>query len=148
MDFSEGSAGRVFVLRLYGGEVLHESIENFSESKGIDSAIVKAVGGLDAGSKLTVGPKVPVEFPVEPQYHVLTEPHEFFGVGTIFRNADGPVLHMHGSCGRNGSAVTGCVRSGVIVWTVMEVVIQEITASAERVYDETTGFELMVPRRA
>jgi predicted DNA-binding protein with PD1-like motif len=53
---------------------------------------------------------------------------------------------MHLACGRSNDTVTGCVRTGVKVWHVMEVVLFELTgSSAKRVYDEATGFELLSP---
>jgi predicted DNA-binding protein with PD1-like motif len=51
---------------------------------------------------------------------------------------------MHASFGRNDKAVTGCVRMGVDVWQVGEMVILELaTAAAKRVKDKETGFELL-----
>lgn len=136
----------MFILRLYGGEILHESVERFAKDMKIDSGTVIAVGGADKGSKLTTGPEVPVACPVVPTYHVLDAPHELTGTGTIFLNDEGePIMHMHCSCGREGGAVTGCVRSGVKVWLVMEVVISEIICGARRVLDETSGFQLLEP---
>lgn len=145
MEYAEGARGRVFVLRLHNGEILHESIERFASEKKIKEATVIAVGGADTGSKLTVGPKDPDMSPIEPMHHILDGPHELTGTGTIFPDKDGsPVLHMHCSCGRAGNSVTGCVRSGVKVWLVMEVVITEIIASgAKRMPDEVSGFELL-----
>jgi predicted DNA-binding protein with PD1-like motif len=146
MERSEGTTGRVFVLRLRNGEILHESVERSAKANGIAAATVIAVGGADAGSVLTVGPAVPLSQPVEPLRHVLDAPHEFTGNGTIFPDASGePVLHMHCSCGREGRSVTGCVRSGVRVWLVMEVVITEIVGTnAKRLMDPGSGFELLV----
>ena len=147
MESSEGTSGRVFILRLKSGEILHESVERFAGDNGISAATVTAVGGVDKGSRLTVGPAVPVTSPVEPLYHVLDAPCELTGNGTIFANASGePILHMHCSCGREGHSVTGCVRSGVIVWLVMEIVISEILGTnAKRLKDRDSGFELLVP---
>ena len=147
MDSSEGTSGRVFVLRLNDGEVLHESIEKFAKANGIAAATVIAVGGAGKGSVLTVGPALPLSSPVVPLRHVLDAPCELTGNGTIFQNAAGdPVLHMHCSCGREGRSVTGCVRSGVKVWLVMEAVISEIMgAKAKRLADRDSGFELLVP---
>lgn len=147
MDYAEGTQGRVFVLRLYGGEILHEKVEEFARMKGISEAAVTAVGGADAGSRMTVGPEVPAGRRITPIVHELDAPHEFTGTGTIFPDARGtPVLHMHCSCGREGRSVTGCVRAGISVWLVMEVVITEISTGARRMPDAGSGFDLLVPR--
>ncbi len=77
----------------------------------------------------------------------LGEAHEVAGVGTIFPNArDEPVLHLHMACGREGETRTGCVRRGVRVWHVLEVVVWELTdTGARRMPDAATGFELLEP---
>ena len=145
MEYSEGTVGRIFVLTLRSGDVLHECVESFASEKRISAATAVAVGGADKGSRLTVGPEVPLTSPVKPMYHTLDAPHELTGTGTIFQSAEGKaVLHMHCSCGRKDKAVTGCVRAGVIVWLTMEIVITEIKGvSARRLMDGKSGFELL-----
>ena len=145
MEYSEGTVARAFVLTLRSGDVLHECVERFASEKRISAATVIAVGGADKGSKLTVGPSIPLTKPIQPLYHTLDAPHEFTGSGTIFENADGkPVLHMHCSCGREGRSVTGCARAGVVVWLTMEIVITQIDgARARRLIDDDSGFELL-----
>jgi len=40
----------------------------------------------------------------------------------------------------------GCVRNGVKVWHVLEVIIFELTGTtASRIKDPLTGFELLIP---
>jgi predicted DNA-binding protein with PD1-like motif len=51
---------------------------------------------------------------------------------------------MHASFGRNDNAVTGCVRAGVNVWQIGEVVILELYGgSAKRKKNKETGFEFL-----
>jgi predicted DNA-binding protein with PD1-like motif len=51
---------------------------------------------------------------------------------------------MHASFGRNEKTVTGCVRMGVDVWQIGEVVMLELTgAAAHRAKDKETGFEFL-----
>ena len=38
-----------------------------------------------------------------------------------------PVLHMHISAGRSDASATGCIRRGVKVWGMLEVIIIELT---------------------
>jgi len=57
MKYSEAKSGRVFVLRLEDGDVLHESIEAFARARGIRAAALIALGGADKGSTLVVGPE-------------------------------------------------------------------------------------------
>jgi predicted DNA-binding protein with PD1-like motif len=147
MKFSSAIPGRIFVIRLEDGEILHESVEAFAQQQGIRAAALIVLGGADEGSTLVVGPDVSRAAPVTPMEHILAGTSEATGVGTIFPNAQGkPVLHMHIACGREGSTVTGCVRRGVKVWHVMEIILWELTGTdAKRAMDTATGFELLQP---
>ena len=79
--------------------------------------------------------------------YVLDNVHEISGTGTLFPDEKGnPVIHMHIACGRNGNTVTGCIREGVKVWHIMEVILFELTdTSAKRLPDPDLGFKLLVP---
>jgi predicted DNA-binding protein with PD1-like motif len=147
MKFSEAKPGRIFVLRLEDGEILHEQIEAFARSQSIQSAALIVLGGADEGSRLVVGPEQGRGLPVIPMEIALDGVHEVMGTGTIFPDLAGnPVLHMHVSGGRKDRAKTGCVRRGVKVWHVMEAVLWEISEStAKRVMEPATGFELLQP---
>jgi predicted DNA-binding protein with PD1-like motif len=147
MKYSEATRGRTFILRLEDGEILHETIEAFAAEHSINAAAVIAVGGADEGSTLIVGPEEGRSTPVIPMEHILNDVHEIAGVGTIFPDKDGkPVLHMHIAGGRNDRAVTGCVRRGVKVWHILEVILFELVdSSACRLTDKETGFELLEP---
>ncbi len=47
---------------------------------------------------------------------------------------------------RGGASVTGCIRQGVKVWHVMEVIVQELVdSSGARKKDAVTGFDLLIP---
>ena len=147
MKYSEANPGRIFIIRLEDGEVVHETIEYFAKEKGIRSAALIALGGADKDSKLVVGPEEGRADKISPMSFILDNVHEMAGTGTLFPNEKGePVLHMHAACGRNGSTVTGCVREGVKVWHVMEVILFELVeSSAIRSLDPKTGFELLQP---
>jgi predicted DNA-binding protein with PD1-like motif len=147
MKYSEAKQGRTFIIRLEDGEILHETIEAFAIEHSVEAAAVIALGGADEGSTLVVGPEEGRSTPVIPMEHILDDVHEIAGVGTIFPDKDGkPVLHMHIACGRSDRAVTGCVRRGVKVWYILEVILFELVdSSARRVLDNQLGFELLEP---
>ena len=147
MRSSEARPGRVFVVRLEHGDIVHECVERLASDKGILAASVILVGGADKGSALVVGPEKGSALPVRPMRHVLDEAHEVAGAGTIFPDESGkPVLHMHLAAGRKDRALAGCVRMGVKVWHVGEVIIQELVgSSAVRRMDPKTGFALLEP---
>jgi len=147
MRYSEAKPGRVFVIRLEDGEILHEEIERFAHRQSIQAAALVVVGGADAGSRLVVGPQDGRREPVVPLEHLLEQVHEVSGTGTLFPDETGkPVLHMHIASGRKDHTVTGCVRNGVKVWHVMEVIVFELAGSSGvRLLDSKTGFELLNP---
>ncbi len=147
MKYSEAKPGRVFVIRLEDGDILHEEIEQFARKKNIQAASLIALGGADIGSKLITGPEEGRAETIIPQDQTLDNVHEVVGTGTLFPNEKGQMLlHMHLACGRNNNTITGCVRQGVKIWHVMEVVIHELRDSTGvRKLDNATGFELLVP---
>jgi predicted DNA-binding protein with PD1-like motif len=147
MKFSEARPGRVFVLRLEDGDIVHERIEQFAVDQHIEAASLIIIGGAADGSRLVVGPLEDRGLPLEPMQRQLEHAHEVAGVGTLFRDEAGvPLLHMHMACGREGSTVTGCIRTGVKVWHVMEVVIHELVGStAKRAVEQPLGLKLLRP---
>ncbi len=145
LNYTETQLGRIFIVRLHQDECLHEVIEKFSAQKQVKSALCFFLGGAEDKSKVVVGPKEGKAMPPEPMATLLRGVHEACGVGTIFTNEEGkPKLHMHASFGRNDNTVTGCVRMGVDVWQIGEVVILELMGgSAKRVKNKETGFEFL-----
>lgn len=145
MEFSQAHLGRTYVIRLHDGDILHEEIERFAKQHSILAAALIAVGGADESSRLVVGPTEGRSQPIVPIEHVLNGVHEIAGTGTIFPDEKGePVLHMHVAAGREQRTVTGCVRRGVRVWHVLEIVLFElVSVRAARVLDAQTGFELL-----
>ncbi len=147
MKYSEANLGRVFILRLEDGEIVHEVVQKFAMEKRIKRGIVFMLGGAGQGSKIVVGPEDQNSKVINPMQYMLNNAHEVAGVGTIFPNKEGkPVLHLHASFGRKNTSKTGCIRTGVKVWLVMELIIIELLgSSAKRMEDINTGFELLEP---
>jgi predicted DNA-binding protein with PD1-like motif len=147
VKFSECKPGRIFILRLENGEIVHQEIEQFARNQSIEAASLIIIGGADKGSKLIVGPEKENEngTPVSVLEFVLQNVHEIAGAGTLFPDQQGnPVLHLHMACGRQSSTKTGCIRPGVRVWQVMEVILFELLESkGRRVLDPKTGFTLL-----
>ncbi len=148
MKFSPARPGRVFILRLEHGDIIHECLERFAAAQGITHAALTLHGGADAGSTLVAGPRDGQSPPpIQPLTATLADVHEVVGNGTIFPDGNGvPVLHVHLACGRGEHAVAGCIRTGVKVWHVLEVVLVELRDStARRRHDPATGFALLDP---
>ena len=148
MKYSQAQQGRVFIIRLEDGDVVHEEIEALAKKESIQAATLTILGGADTGSRLVVGPADGRSETITPMEHVIDNVYEIVGTGTLFPNENGePVLHMHVACGRNQGTVTGCVRRGVKTWHVLEVVLTELVGTtARRVFDPITGFGLLDPR--
>jgi predicted DNA-binding protein with PD1-like motif len=145
MRYSEGSLGRVFVLRLDDGEPLNTTVEAFARAHGIERGMAFYVGGGAGGTSLVVGPDAFQTDAVVPLYHALRAPSETFAFGTLFPNGAGdPVLHMHAACGREGDATVGCTRAGLETWLIGELVLIEIVGTeGSRRLDPASGFELL-----
>ena len=147
MKYSEAKHGRIFVVRLEDGDIIHKEIEMLARTKSINSAGLIIIGGADNESRLIVGPEDGRADPIHPMEYILNDVYEVSGTGTIFPDSNGnPELHMHIACGRESSSITGCIRNGVKVWQVIEVIIFEfIDTAAFRSFDKVTGFKLLEP---
>jgi predicted DNA-binding protein with PD1-like motif len=145
MRSTEAKFGRIFLLRLHDGDRLPDVLESFAADNNVSSALCFFIGGVKEKSRVVVGPKDGKVLPAEPMITLLTGVHEACGVGTIFADEKGkPKLHMHASFGRDENTVTGCVRLGVDVWQIGEVIVIELTeAQARRVIDKKTNFEFL-----
>ncbi|HTY75814.1 MAG TPA: PPC domain-containing DNA-binding protein [Candidatus Nanoarchaeia archaeon] len=148
MQFTEAKLGRVFILRMHDKDHLPDVLENFAQQQNISSALCFLIGGAKEKSRVVVGPKESNAIPPEPVITLLSGTSEIVGVGTIFVNEEGkPKLHMHASFGRGEKTITGCVRMGVEIWHIGEVVLLELTnAEASRALNEKTGFEFLEVR--
>jgi predicted DNA-binding protein with PD1-like motif len=144
MKYAQASLGRVFVLRLEDGDHLPDCLESFAAEHGLSQAFCALVGGVASG-QIVVGPKDGQALPVTPMLHTLAGVHEAAAVGTIFPDEAGvPRLHMHAALGREGQTRAGCVRTGLDIWKIGEVIILELTgARLVRRRDPATGFELL-----
>jgi predicted DNA-binding protein with PD1-like motif len=145
MKYSQGSIGRIFILRMEDGDVLNDALEAFAAEHEMRRGLAFYLGGSAEGSRVVVGPDATRTDAVIPLIHTLTGPREAFAIGTVFPDEEGrPVAHMHGAAGREGGATVGCMCAGLQTWLVGEVVLVEILGSeARRELDKATGFELL-----
>ncbi len=144
MKETEGTIGRVFIIRLEEGDIIPDCIEEFAREKAISIGHVIIVGGIGSG-EVVVGPRDSKKMPPDPMLLPVDGAHEMLASGIIAPDQNGnPVLHIHGALGRSGSTLTGCFRHGVSTWLVGEVVLYEILeADLMRVKDEESGFDLL-----
>lgn len=143
MQAAEGTLGRVFVIRLEDGDRLPDCLETFAKDNKLERGLVALLGGA-GGGRLVVGPEDGDAATITPMLQAVSGVHEAAAVGTIFPDASGtPKLHMHAAMGRGDKALTGCVRQGVDIWKLAEVVIIEIQGSMSRKVDPAFGFEVL-----
>ncbi|NMB77869.1 MAG: DNA-binding protein, partial [Methanomicrobiales archaeon] len=143
MQYTEGQLGRVFVVRIDNGEDMLSSLRTFIAEKEIRAGSVMFLGALMNGRMVT-GPEEPVIPPV-PHFVMFEGGWEVFGVGTIYPGEGGPHIHFHGSVGRSGHALTGCLREQATTYLIVEAVIHEFVGlSARREFDEKMQLHLPV----
>ena len=147
MKYSEAKQGRIFVIRLEHGDIVHEELERFAEEQGIKAASLIILGGAESGSMLTVGPEEDLPIDIASMTHALQHVHEVCGVGSIFPDEEGrPIFHCHLACGRKTSALVGCARTGVTAWLTMEVILFELVDStATRKLEPESDLHLLQP---
>lgn len=147
MKYSQARQGRIFILRLEDGDVVHEVIEQFARETGIHAAALIVLGGADEGSRLVTGPEQGRAEQIQSIEQTLESVHEVAGTGTLFPDESGqPLLHMHMACGRETSTTTGCIRPGVRVWHIMEVIVFELVdTAARRVVQPPMGLKFLQP---
>ncbi len=142
MQYSEGSLGRVFVLRIDDGEDLIESLRKFVQHKGVKSCMALFIGALKEGRAVT-GPEQPTIPPV-PHFEEYRDGWEVFGMATIYPSSEGLKIHIHSAMGKGREALLGCVREKASVYLVIEAVLLEFSGlNVRREWDEKT--ELYLP---
>jgi len=145
MQYSEAEIGRIFVIRLEDGEKLPNTLEEFALKKGVGSGMCLLIGGVRSDGKMVTGPRDQDARPISPIINQLVGVHEILGAGTIFPAENGsPKLHMHAAAGREGATTSGCIRPGIEIWKVGEVILLELVNNTGcRKKDEKLGFELL-----
>ena len=74
----------------------------------------------------------------------LRDKRELIRKGILEDDHGKPKLHLHASFGRAKKTITGCVRMGVDVWRIGEVIMIELNnGKVTRVKDEETGFQFL-----
>jgi predicted DNA-binding protein with PD1-like motif len=142
MQYSQGSLGRVFVLRLEDGEDLIASLESLAREKGIQAGVALFMGALRDGQMVT-GPEV-ATIPPKPHWESFYNAWEVLGMASIYPGENGPMIHIHSSLGRGRESLVGCVRIVASVYLIVEAVLFELLeVDARRVMDESSGLHLL-----
>jgi predicted DNA-binding protein with PD1-like motif len=142
VKYSQGSFGRVFVLKFEDKENLLEEMKKVAVKEKIKVGTIILLGGMRSAGVVT-GPREPV-IPPDPLWQSFNDGREVLGIGTLFRKGDEPVIHLHGAIGREKETVTGCIRKDSSVYLVVEAVIAQIVdIDARKALDEKTGLVML-----
>lgn len=146
MKVSEGTLGRVFIIRLEDGDMMPDAIEKFAAEKGIEVGYVTMIGDLGEG-EIIGGPVDTKTRPIRPRQQTFSGPYEGTLLGLLCPGQDGsPDLHLHGTIGRQGETEAGCFRLGFEMWLMGEVILYEILGTtARRIMEPDCGFPLLEP---
>ena len=142
MKYSQGSFGRVFVLKFEDQDNLLEGLKKVVVTEKIKIGTIMLLGGMRSAGVVT-GPKE-VVVPPDPMWINVNDGREVLGFGTLFWKGDEPVIHLHGALGREKETFTGCIRKDSVVYLVVEAVIAEIVdIEARKVLDGKTGLVML-----
>ncbi|MBU4252817.1 MAG: DUF296 domain-containing protein [Candidatus Omnitrophica bacterium] len=142
MKYTQGTIGRVFLVKFENNDILIANLSNLAKKEKIKAATIIFIGALKQGDLVT-GPKQPV-IPPEPNKVAFKDGWEVMGIGTLFTNAKGPQIHIHATMGKKNKALTGCVRGNSKVFLVIEAVLLELKGiKAQKDIDPATGLNLL-----
>ena len=145
MQYTEGSIGRIFYVRIDDGEDFLSTITDFVQEKNIRAGVIQFLGALSGGTMVT-GPEQEV-LPPDQHSEQFSGGWELFGYATITPGTTAPHIHFHCSVGRGKQAMTGCIREIARVYIIVEAVIMEIAGlDITRLHDQHTGMTLPSPR--
>ena len=142
MKYTKAELGRIFVLKFENNDVLIDKLGTFTKRECLKQGVIIFIGALRKGLLVT-GPKKPV-IPPQPNKVNFSDGWEVMGIGTIFENAKGPQIHIHGSMGKKNKVLTGCVRGESKVFLVIEAIVFELKGlKANKNIDAKTCLNLL-----
>ncbi len=142
MEYTQGSIGRIFLLKFNHGDDIHHELRALVKKERIQSAVLLFIGALKQGHLVT-GPKKAL-IPPEPNWASFQDGWETLGMGTIFQGKKGAKTHIHVSMGKKDKVMTGCLRKSSEVFLVIEAVVFELNGmKAGKEVDAKTGLEML-----
>lgn len=142
MQYTQGSIGRVFIIKFEDKDDLLEELKTIAKKENIKAATIMLLGGM-RGAGVVAGPKKPV-IPPEPMWVTFDDGREVLAFGTLFWKDSEPAIHLHGAVGREQDTIVGCIRKDSSVFLVVEAVMTEIQGvEARKELDEKTGIAML-----
>ncbi|MDD4013685.1 MAG: DUF296 domain-containing protein [Candidatus Omnitrophica bacterium] len=139
MKYSQGTTGRVFLVRFEHGDDLLSSLKELVRKEGIKLAHVNVLGALRKGEMVT-GPSQ-LTLPALSDRRSFDDGREVVASGISIVEDSGEVkLHLHGSLGRGEGTLTGCLRKDVEVFITVDAVVTELLGiKVSKKKDPATG---------
>lgn len=139
MEYAPVRETGAYILRLYRGEAVHETIAAFCASQSISTAWFTALGAIES---------------IELGYYSLEEksyfwkeyaaPHEVVTmVGNVALVDGAPFLHIHTTISDDENTTYGGHLKAATVAVTLEVQLTAYDTSIERTFDEFTGLKLL-----
>jgi predicted DNA-binding protein with PD1-like motif len=142
MKYTQGSVGRVFLLKFENRDILLDKLSEFLRKEKVKTAVITFIGALKEGDLVT-GPKKPV-IPPAPNKMEFKGGWEVMGIGTVFTGSSGPQIHIHSSMGKKNKVLTGCVRGKTSVFLVIEAIVLELKGlKATKAPDPKLGLNIL-----
>ncbi len=142
LKYSKGELGRVFVARVEHGDDLLGELRQLVQAENVEAGVFYVIGALKEATVVT-GPEKCVLPPV-PMFRNFNDCREIIGLGTMFRDDEEPVFHLHGALGRGDTALMGCIRGESEVYLVAEVILMELKgADAVKETDPASGVKIL-----
>ncbi|MEW6535215.1 MAG: PPC domain-containing DNA-binding protein [Candidatus Auribacterota bacterium] len=125
MEYSCGSIGRCFFVRLDHNEDILEELKKLAARENIRQAWICCLGAVKK-AEIVTGPQE-TRIPPDPMWHSVFEGHELVGIGNITFKDDEPAIHLHGSFGRADKTRIGCLRKDAEVFLTVECMVIEFS---------------------
>ena len=139
MEYRSGSIGRVITIRFDHGEDFLEGLKEIVLKEQIESGWFQILGAV-RHADVVIGPEEPVMPPI-PVWTNVDEAREVIGTGSIYRDGEEPLVHLHSAMGYHGETLTCCVRKNTKVYLILEVLLFELKGfDASRPWWEKGGF--------
>lgn len=140
MKFREIQLEKLFIIRLFNGEDILQTLTNFARERGIKSGFI--VNGIGALEKASIG-----FFDPNKKVYLSNEVGECeiisLSGNIVFKDGE-PFFHMHIALGnREGQVFGGHVNEGCIIGPTGEIVIASVALELTRALDSTTGLSLL-----
>ncbi len=142
MRYSQGSFGRVFILKFEDKDDLIEELKTLAAREKVKAGTITLLGGMRSAG-IVSGPREAV-IPPDPMWVNFADGREIVGFGTIFWKDEEPVVHLHAAVGRGQETLVGCVRKDSAVFLVIESIVTEILGvAARKQMDKKTGLVML-----